>query len=151
MSVGISIGGDLFSSFLSAIGLDFSVSSETSTETSNTTTYSTKYTMGPSPGTDGYATFQPKYICKFSLAPLFPLLSSPRGSVLLPQTPSFLHHNVPVTLTSKYLHVGSQGEFVGDDCDGTEDLGDWKCAASFTQVNGDSVQPEGVWRMVTVT
>lgn len=74
MSMGISIGGNLFSSFLSAIGLDFSVSTETSTETSNTTAWSVSYTMGPSPGTEGYATFQPKYTCKFSplCLPLFP-------------------------------------------------------------------------------
>lgn len=77
MSMGISIGGSLFSSFLSAIGLDFSVSTETSTETSNTTAWSVSYTMGPSPGTMGYATFQPKYTCKF--CPLcLPFSLSPR-------------------------------------------------------------------------
>lgn len=54
-------------------------------------------------------------------------------------------------LTSSYLRIGTQGEFVGDDCEGTDGLGDWKCANAFTQVSGNDVEPEGVWRVVTVT
>lgn len=64
MSMGVSISGDIFSSFLSFLGIDLSMSYEESESAENTTSWSVDYTLGPTPGTTGYPSFQPKLKCK---------------------------------------------------------------------------------------